>query len=102
MRRPTGGLPVKVTFATRGSVTSHSPTVPPEPTTRLIAPAGPPPGQRQGLAVNAFSFLGGDREGAVSPVGLDASVLERLAGFGGDCARQILFALADQRCGAAK
>src|SRR5687767_3946198 len=40
--RPTGGLPVNVILATRGSVINHSPTLPPEPTTRFSAPAGRP------------------------------------------------------------
>src|SRR3989304_3600820 len=42
MRRPTAGDPVKVTLSTRGSDTIHSPTVPPEPTSRFMAPAGTP------------------------------------------------------------
>ena len=42
IRRPTSALPVKVTLATLGSETSHSPTVLPLPTTRFSAPAGSP------------------------------------------------------------
>src|SRR5512134_338920 len=43
---PTGGDPVKETLAIRGSTVSHSPTVPPDPTTTLKAPAGIPASSR--------------------------------------------------------
>src|SRR5665647_2847485 len=39
---PTGGDPVKEIFEIRGSTVSHSPTVPPDPTTTLKTPAGTP------------------------------------------------------------
>ena len=37
---------MKVIFATLGSVISHSPTVLPDPTTRLSAPGGSPASDR--------------------------------------------------------
>ncbi len=43
---PATALPVSVTLATRGSVTNHSPTLLPGPTTRFKAPAGSPASAR--------------------------------------------------------
>src|SRR5512134_3094430 len=43
---PTGGEPVNETLATRGSTVSHSPTVPPDPTTTWNAPGGTPASSR--------------------------------------------------------
>src|SRR3972149_4363663 len=43
---PTGGLPVKEIFAIRGSVVTHSPTVPPGPTTTFKTPGGSPASSR--------------------------------------------------------
>src|SRR3972149_3528303 len=43
---PTGGLPVKEIFATRGSVVIHSHTVTPGPTTTFKTPGGSPASSR--------------------------------------------------------
>src|SRR5512140_503312 len=52
---PTGGDPVKEILAIRGSTVSHSPTVPPDPTTTLKTPAGTPASSRISASLIADS-----------------------------------------------
>ena len=52
---PTGGDPVKEIFEIRGSTVSHSPTVPPDPTTTLKTPAGTPASSRISASMIAVS-----------------------------------------------
>src|SRR5512143_1698057 len=52
---PTGGDPVKEIFAIRGSTVSHSPTVPPDPTTTLKTQAGTPASSRISASAIAVS-----------------------------------------------
>jgi hypothetical protein len=67
MRAPTGGLPVNVTLAGTGSVTSHSPTVGPSPWTTPKTPGGSSASARISASLTAVS--------GVSSAGFRTSVL---------------------------